>query len=76
MVTRNSDREEIEMMIRSRTMPRRWWRLVVARLAGAVRGEAGMSTAEYAVDLLLHPVIMDHDRSFSWICKASPPEYI
>jgi Protein of unknown function (DUF4244) len=49
MVTRNSDREEIEMMIRSRTMPRRWWRLVVARLSGAVRGEAGMSTAEYAI---------------------------
>jgi Protein of unknown function (DUF4244) len=48
MVTRNSDREEIEMMIRSRTMPRRWW-LVVARLSGAVGGEAGMSTAEYAI---------------------------
>ena len=28
---------------------RRWWRLVVARAAGAVRGEAGMSTAEYAI---------------------------
>jgi hypothetical protein len=37
------------MVIGSRTVPRRWWRLVVARLAGAVRGEAGMSTAEYAI---------------------------
>lgn len=27
----------------------RWWRLAVARLAGAVQGEAGMSTAEYAI---------------------------
>ena len=27
----------------------RWWRLGVARLAGAVRGEAGMSTVEYAI---------------------------
>jgi hypothetical protein len=26
-----------------------WWRLAVARLAGAVHGEAGMSTAEYAI---------------------------
>lgn len=31
-----------------------WWRLAVARLAGAVHGEAGMSTAEYAtVDLVI-----------------------
>lgn len=38
------------MVIGSRTVPRWWWwRLVVARLAGAVRGEAGMSTAEYAI---------------------------
>jgi Protein of unknown function (DUF4244) len=27
----------------------RWWRLAVVRLAGAVHGEAGMSTAEYAI---------------------------
>lgn len=27
----------------------RWWRPVVARLAAAVHGEAGMSTAEYAI---------------------------
>jgi hypothetical protein len=27
----------------------RWWRLVIARLAGAVDGEAGMSTVEYAI---------------------------
>ncbi len=30
------------------TVTRRWWRPVAARLAGAVSGEAGMSTAEYA----------------------------
>jgi hypothetical protein len=30
------------------------WRLAVARATGAVRGEAGMSTAEYAtVDLVI-----------------------
>ncbi len=28
---------------------RRWRRLVIARLAGAVDGEAGMSTVEYAI---------------------------
>jgi hypothetical protein len=28
---------------------RRWWRLVVTRLAGAVEGESGMSTVEYAI---------------------------
>jgi len=33
----------------------RWRRLVVARLAGAVGGEAGMSTAEYAIALIMHP---------------------
>ncbi|HEY3689600.1 MAG TPA: DUF4244 domain-containing protein [Pseudonocardiaceae bacterium] len=27
----------------------RWWRLVIARLAGTVDGEAGMSTVEYAI---------------------------
>jgi Protein of unknown function (DUF4244) len=27
----------------------RWWQLVAARLVGTVRGEAGMSTAEYAI---------------------------
>ncbi len=27
----------------------RWWWLVIARLAGAVDGEAGMSTVEYAI---------------------------
>lgn len=27
----------------------RGWRLAVVRLAGAVHGEAGMSTAEYAI---------------------------
>jgi hypothetical protein len=27
----------------------RWWRLVITRLAGAVDGEAGMSTVEYAI---------------------------
>jgi hypothetical protein len=26
-----------------------WWRRVALRLAGAARGEAGMSTAEYAI---------------------------
>lgn len=26
-----------------------WWRLMIARLAGAVNGEAGMSTVEYAI---------------------------
>jgi uncharacterized protein DUF4244 len=31
------------------TVTRRWWRPVAARLAGAVSGEAGMSTAEYAI---------------------------
>lgn len=36
------------MMIERSTVTRRW-RLVLARLAGAVGGEAGMSTAEYAI---------------------------
>ncbi|PZS36535.1 MAG: DUF4244 domain-containing protein [Pseudonocardiales bacterium] len=31
------------------TGTRRWRRLVIARLAGAVSGEAGMSTVEYAI---------------------------
>ena len=35
------------MMTENKIM--RWWRPVVARLAGAVHGEAGMSTAEYAI---------------------------
>jgi len=37
------------MVIGSRAVPQRLRRLVIARLAGAVRGEAGMSTAEYAI---------------------------
>jgi uncharacterized protein DUF4244 len=49
VVTRNSKRKEIEMVIGSRAVPQRLRRLVIARLAGAVRGEAGMSTAEYAI---------------------------
>jgi hypothetical protein len=27
----------------------RWWRRVIPQLAGAVDGEAGMSTVEYAI---------------------------
>jgi hypothetical protein len=34
---------------RSTVTTPRWWRLVIARLAGAVDGEAGMSTVEYAI---------------------------
>jgi hypothetical protein len=34
---------------RSEVTRRRWRRLVIARLAGAVDGEAGMSTVEYAI---------------------------
>ncbi len=37
------------MVTKSRTVLRRLWQPVVARLAGAVRGEEGMSTAEYAI---------------------------
>ena len=37
------------MVIGSRAVPQRLRRLVITRLAGAVRGEAGMSTAEYAI---------------------------
>jgi hypothetical protein len=37
------------MVIGSRTVSRRLWQPVVARLVGAVRGEEGMSTAEYAI---------------------------
>ena len=37
------------MTIERSTVTRRWRRLVVARLAGAVGGEAGMSTVEYAI---------------------------
>jgi hypothetical protein len=37
------------MVTQCRTAARQWWRLVIARLAGAVDGEAGMSTAEYAI---------------------------
>jgi hypothetical protein len=32
----------------------RWWRLVITRLAGAVDGEAGMSTVEYT-EMVPHP---------------------
>jgi hypothetical protein len=34
---------------RSEVTRRRWRRLVIAWLAGAVDGEAGMSTVEYAI---------------------------
>lgn len=37
------------MVIRSKRVARGWWRPVAIRLGGAVRGEAGMSTAEYAI---------------------------
>ncbi|MCA1676546.1 MAG: DUF4244 domain-containing protein [Actinobacteria bacterium] len=37
------------MTIGSSAVAQRWWRPVRARLADAVRGEAGMSTAEYAI---------------------------
>ena len=37
------------MVIGSRAVPQRLRRLVIARLTGAVRGEAGMSTVEYAI---------------------------
>lgn len=38
-----------KMVLGSKTASRRLWRPVVARLAGAIRGEDGMSTAEYAI---------------------------
>jgi hypothetical protein len=37
------------MMIERDTVTWRWVRLMATRLAGAVAGEAGMSTAEYAI---------------------------
>ncbi|MBV9013575.1 MAG: DUF4244 domain-containing protein [Pseudonocardiales bacterium] len=37
------------MVERDTVLLRRWWRLIATRLAGAVSGEAGMSTAEYAI---------------------------
>jgi hypothetical protein len=37
------------MMIERDTVLRRWVRLMATRLAGAVAGDAGMSTAEYAI---------------------------
>lgn len=37
------------MMIERDTVMRRWRRVMATRLAGAVAGEAGMSTAEYAI---------------------------
>lgn len=37
------------MVIPARQVARQWWRPMVARIAAAVRGEAGMSTAEYAI---------------------------
>lgn len=37
------------VVIGSRKLSQPWWRPVRARLADAVRGEAGMSTAEYAI---------------------------
>ena len=37
------------MMIGKRTVPQRWWPPVTTRMADAVRGEVGMSTAEYAI---------------------------
>jgi hypothetical protein len=43
------------MVTERSTVTRRGWRPVVARLAGAVSGEAGMSTAEYAIALIMHP---------------------
>jgi hypothetical protein len=37
------------MTTEDNTQTRRWRRLVIARLAGAVSGEAGMSTVVYAI---------------------------
>lgn len=37
------------MLTKHRTAMRRWRRLVAARVARTVTGEAGMSTAEYAI---------------------------
>ncbi|MDQ3763362.1 MAG: DUF4244 domain-containing protein [Actinomycetota bacterium] len=37
------------MVTERSTVTRRWRRLVLTRLAGATGGEAGMSTAEYAI---------------------------
>lgn len=37
------------MVIPARQVSRRWWRSTAVRILGAVRGEAGMSTAEYAI---------------------------
>ncbi|MGH4016134.1 MAG: DUF4244 domain-containing protein [Pseudonocardiaceae bacterium] len=36
-------------MIRNKQVARGWWRPVASRLGSAVRGEAGMSTVEYAI---------------------------
>lgn len=37
------------MVIRSKRAARGWWRPLAVWLGEAVRGEAGMSTAEYAI---------------------------
>lgn len=37
------------MMVPSTRVARRWWRPVAARLRSAAGGDAGMSTAEYAI---------------------------
>lgn len=35
--------------VRFSAAERPWWRSIVARIVGAVHGEAGMSTVEYAI---------------------------
>ncbi|MGH4026813.1 MAG: DUF4244 domain-containing protein [Pseudonocardiaceae bacterium] len=37
------------MVVPTKQVMREWWRPVAVRLSAAVRGEAGMSTAEYAI---------------------------
>jgi hypothetical protein len=65
------------------TETRRWRRLVITRLAGAVSGEAGMSTVEYTDDALtlqrdtLHrPELRrsaDHARRYQPTLRAAGP---
>ena len=37
------------MVIPAKQVARGWWRPIAGRLGEAIRGEAGMSTAEYAI---------------------------
>jgi hypothetical protein len=66
-------REEFDMVIPTKRVARGWWYPVAVRLRGAVRGEAGMSTAEYAIGTIaaaafaavLYTVVTEYEYTLS-----------